>query len=142
MIAKILPARPTTSDANADVVLEIAFLMTAVDGHLADEELPAFREVGSWMRGHTLSDEEVGILLGRFSENMERGEIEERVRAIAKTVPADLREVTFQIAIGLALVDKEAAPEEDALVGILFEGLGLTMARADALADEVRKAFA
>lgn len=90
---------------------------------------------------HVTNDDLV-ILLGRFSENMERGAIEERVRVIAKTVPVALREATFKIAMGLALVDKEAAPEEDALVGILFEGLGLTMERADALADEVRKAFA
>lgn len=51
--------------------------------------------------------------------------------AIAKILPARR----------LALVDQEASPEEDELVGILFEGLGLTMERADALAEEVRKAF-
>ena len=53
----------------------------------------------------------------------------------------DLRELTFKIAMGLALVDSDAAPDEDALMGLLFEHLGLTADRAEAVAAEVRKAF-
>jgi hypothetical protein len=115
--------------------------MTAVDGRLADEELPAYREVAAWIGGKVVSDDELGGLLERFSGNIEKGEIEARVRTIAPAVPAELREVTFKIAIALALVDQDASPEEDALVGILFEGLGLSEPRADALAAEVRAAF-
>jgi hypothetical protein len=143
-IAKILDGQPRPSasaDGGADLVLEIAFLMTAVDGRLADEELPAYREVAAWVRGKVVSDDDFGGLLERFSGNIETGDIESRVRAIAPALPAELREVTFKIAMGLALVDQDASPEEDALVGILFEGLGLSEPRADALAAEVRSAF-
>lgn len=140
-IAKILPARPACSAEEADTVLELAFLMTAVDGKLAEEELPAYREVIAWMRGAPISDDDFGKVLERFSGNIERGEIEARVRVVAPTVPASLREIAFKVCMGLALVDQEASPEEDELVGMLFEGLGLTMERADALAEEVRKAF-
>ena len=141
-IAKILPARPAATIEEADTVLELAYLMTAVDGRLADEELPAYREVAAWMRGEVIADADFGVLLERFSANLEKGQIEERVRAIAPKVPPQLREIAFKVAMGLALVDQEASPEEDELVGILFEGLGLTMERADALAAEVRAAFA
>jgi tellurite resistance protein len=141
-IAKILPARPAATTEEADTVLELAYLMTAVDGRLADEELPAYREVASWIRGEAVSDADFGLLLERFSSNLEKGAIEERVRVVAPKVPPQLKEVAFKVAIGLALVDQEASPEEDALMGILFEGLGLDGERAEVLAEEVRRAFA
>jgi len=140
-IGKILPRRPSMTAAHEDLLLELAFLMTAVDGRLADEELPAYLEVASWVRGKTVTDEDFGLLLEKFSANIERGEIEERVKVIAPTVPAELRELVFKITMGLALVDMDASPAEDALVGLLYEGLGLSEERAEAAAAEVRKAF-
>ena len=64
------------------------------------------------------------------------------MKVIAPTVPAELRELAFNIAMGLALVDLDASPAEDALVGILYEGLSLGADRAEAVAAEVRQAFA
>ena len=141
-IAKILPARPSMTTANEDLVLELAFLMTAVDGRLADEELPAYLEVASWVRGKQVTDADFGLLLEQFSANIERGEIEERVKLIAPTVPSELKEIVFKVTMGLALVDKDASPAEDALVGILYDGLALSSDRAEAAAAEVRQAFA
>lgn len=140
-IGKLLPTRPSLTLAHEDLLLELAFLMTAVDGQLADEELPAYLEVASWVRGKKVTDEDFGLLLEKFSANIERGEIEERVKVIAPTVPAELREIVFKITMGLALVDMDASPAEDALVGILYEGLGLSEERAEAAAAEVRTAF-
>jgi hypothetical protein len=140
-IAKILPTRPAMTTEHEDMLLELAFLMTAVDGQLADEELPAYLEVASWVRGKPVTDGDFGLLLERFSANIERGEIEERVKVVTPTVPPDLRELVFKISMALALVDNDPSPSEDALVGILYEGLGLTMERADKLAEEVRSAF-
>lgn len=140
-IAKILPARPEVTPEQGDTLLEVAFLMTAVDGRLADEELPAYREVAAWMLEGPLTDEDFDGLLERFSANVEQDAIEERVRTVAKRVPAALREATFKVAMALALVDEDPSPEEDQLVGILFESLGLSTERAEALAGEVRHAF-
>ena len=140
-ITKILPARPETTADKADVLLELAFLMTAVDGKLEDEEVHAYRSIVSWMRGAPVSDTEFGLLLERVSGNTEKDEIEARVRVLAPTVAPELRELTFKLAMGLALVDNEAADAEDELMGLLFEQLGLETERADAIAEEVRKAL-
>lgn len=140
-ITKILPARPDTTAEHADVLLELAFLMTAVDGRLADEELTAYREIVSWLGGKPVSDDDFGRLLERVSSNVEKPAIEQRVRELAPTVAPELRELTFKIAMALALVDRDAAPAEDALMGLLFEHLGLSDDRAEAVAAEVRKAF-
>lgn len=141
-ITKILPARPDTTAENADVLLELAFLMTAVDGRLEDEEVTAFRSVVSWIRGAPVSDTDFGLLLERVSGNIDAESIAARVRELAPKVTPELRELTFKIAMGLALVDNDAATAEDELMALLFEHLGLTNERAEAVAAEVRKAFA
>jgi hypothetical protein len=140
-ITKILPAGPVTSTAHADVLLELGYLITAADGKLAKAEIDAYREIASRVRGTPASEEDVGALLDRFGGSVTKSEIESRVRAIAPTLPPDLREVAFKLVIGLALADDEAHDDENALVGVLFEALGLAEARADALAEEVREAF-
>jgi hypothetical protein len=43
--------------------------------------------------------------------------------------------------MGLALVDEDGSDKEDDLVGTFVEALGLEMARAQALAAEVRQVF-
>ncbi len=141
--AQILPSAPLASPAHADAVLELAFLVTAVDGRLAQEELAAFRELAQAVRGKPVSEAEVAALFELFMGSVKGGKdtIAARVRALAPTLPEDLRELAFRVAIGLALVDKDAAAEEDALVGVLFESLGLDEARAEALAHEVRLSF-
>jgi hypothetical protein len=141
-ITKILPARPDTTTEQGDVLLELAFLMTAVDGRLADEELTAFGEVVSWLRGAKISDEDFGPLLERFSKNTDKDAIAKRVRELAPQVAPELRELTFRIAMGLALVDDDAAADEDEMMGHLFEHLGLAEDRAEKVAAEVRAAFA
>lgn len=140
-ITKILAARPDTTTANADMLLELAFLMTAVDGRLDDAEVDAYRKVVSWARGAPVSDVDFGLVLERFSVNTAKDQIEQRVRVLAPKVAPELRELTFKVAMGLALVDNDAASAEDELMGLLFEHLGLSDDRAEAVAAEVRKAF-
>ena len=138
---KILPARPDTTAERADVLLELAFMMTAIDGRLEAAELTAYRQLVEWLGGKPVTDEEFGKHLERVSTNIDKAEIEKRLRVLAPTVAPELRELTFRIAMGLALVDEDAAPEEDALMGLLFEHLGLSEDRAEAIAAEVRTAF-
>jgi hypothetical protein len=138
MIAKLLPAGPVPS-AHADTLLEIAALMTAVDGHLADAELAAFAEIATRVRGRATSPADSASFLKGLSTDP--AAIASRVRSIAPSLPADLRETAFKLAIGLALVDDDASPLEDELVGVLYESLELDPARAESLAAEVRSAF-
>lgn len=123
-IAKLVSS-PIAATAHADAVLELAFLVSAVDGHLADEELAAFRELVGCVRGHEPKQEEVDELLGRFLVAVQRTPSEDRVRELAPTLPEDLREIAFKVAVALTLVDREENEHEDQLLGILAATLGL-----------------
>ncbi len=109
------------SEAHADAVLELAFLMSAVDGHLAEEELGAFRELTRLIRG----PEDPNDLLERFVVASHTVGVEHRVRQVADMVPENLREMAFKVAVGLSLIDHEESEHEDELVGILGAALGL-----------------
>jgi hypothetical protein len=140
-ITKLLPAVPIPTIADADAFLELAFLMTAADGELRGDELRAFRDVVERVRGEKPTDASFDALVKRFSGTVGKAAIEARVRAIGPKIPSDLREAAFRVTVGLALVDKDGAAEEDALVSVLVAALSLPLARAEALAAEVREAF-
>jgi uncharacterized tellurite resistance protein B-like protein len=140
-ISKLLPAGPVSDAAHADALLEIAFLMTQADGKLEEAELVAFREIAARVYGRATNEIDPTEIVQRFTVSVDGNEIKERVREIAPKLPAGLRESAFKLAIGLALVDDDASPMEDELVGVLFEALGLDGARAEAIASECRAAF-
>ena len=139
-IVDLLPAAPIPHE-HADTLLELAYLMTAADGRFADEERRAYEQLFARVRGVPPNGADVDALAQRFMRNVEARTAEERIRAIAPTLPADLREAAFKIAIGLALADRDASPREDALMNVFFEALGLDAARAEALAAEARGSF-
>ena len=137
-IADLLPG-PIASSEGADMVLELAFLMSAVDGHLADEELAAFRVLVGTARGREVTKTEVDDLLEQFVVATQVG-VEDRVRAIARMLPVELREVAFKVTVGLSLVDHDASEHEYAIVGILAPALELKE-RAIVLAREAHEAI-
>lgn len=139
-IAKLVSS-PIAAIAHADAILEIAFLVSAIDGHLADEELAAFAELVGCVRGREAKQAEIDELLGRFLLAVQRTPSDDRVRELAPTLPEDLRDVAFKVAVGLSLVDREENEDEDELVGILAATLGLAE-RSIPLAAEARAAFA
>lgn len=132
-IADLLPAAPIANAEHADTLLELAYLMTAADGRFTDEERRAFGELAT-----RIGSAGVDALVARFAQTAAAGSIADRVRAIGPTLPMDLREVAFKIGIRVALVDHDAAKEEDALMNVFFEALGLDPERAEALAAEAR----
>jgi tellurite resistance protein len=140
-IAALLPIAPVSAKDQADTVLELAFLVTAADGRLAEEEAAAFRDLIGRVRGAPASDDEVATLYARFTEQLGGLTCADRVKALAPRLAADLRETAFRIALALALIDRDASPHEDALVDVLFHSLGLELARAEELAREVRVAL-
>jgi len=113
-------ALPLPED-HAVAMLELGFLMSAVDGHLADEELAAFRVLAGVLR----PNDDPNDLLERFVVAAHTIGVEHRVRHVAETIPPDLRPPTFKIAVGLSLVDAEENENEDELVGLLGAALGL-----------------
>ncbi len=140
-IAAFLPLGPIAAQEHADVLLELAFLVTAADGKLAAEEVAAFRELTSRIRGKAASEDELGALYTRFTKALEGTTCVDRVKAIAPSLPAEHREPAFRAALALALIDRDASPHEDALIDALFHALQLDAERAEALAKDVRIAL-
>jgi tellurite resistance protein len=132
-IVELLPPGPIPNAAHAEAFLELAYLMTAADGKFTDDERRAFGQIITRVRG---APGDVDGVVQQFARNA--GDAKERIRAIGPTLPIELRESAFKIAIALALVDDDASPHEDALMHVFFEALGLDPARAEALAAEAR----
>ncbi len=138
-IAKLVSS-PIVDRAQGDAVLELAFLVSAGDGHLADEELAAFRELMSAVRGQEAKQEDVDELLGGFLMNAQTIRGEDRIRELGPTVPGELRETAFKVAVGLTMVDHEANERENELVGTLAATLGLAE-RSIPLTADAREVF-
>lgn len=138
MIEVFLPNGPIAAQEHADTLLELAFLVTAADGRLAAEEAAAFRALMGRVRGKAVTDDEVGGLYARFTAALAGASCVDRVKVVAPKLPGELREPAFKVALGLALIDRDASPHEDALIDALFHTLELDAARAEALAAEVR----
>ena len=136
-LANLVPASLKPSTEQADVLLELAYLTTAVDGRLDDEELAAFKELVGRLRGMVASSSEVDALLDRFGGNVEHAEITERLQKIAPTLPADLRPLAFKLSVGLGVADLDASTDESDLQVALAEALGLDDGRVDELTAEV-----
>lgn len=140
-IRAFLPIEPIASSEHADMLLELAFLVTAADGRLDPEEVNAFRELMGRVRGGDPTDADVGKVYERFTKDLASALPTERMRAIGKKLPANLREPAFRTAMALALIDRDASPKEDALIDVLFQSLDLDADRAESLAKEVRVAL-
>lgn len=124
-IEELIPSTLAPSPEQTDILLELAYLVTAVDGRLADEEIVAFETIASRLRRRAVSPPELDTLIERFAHNVERAEIEARVRALVPTLDKSLHAVAYRLALGVAFVDHEASVEEDALHKVLGDALGL-----------------
>lgn len=132
-IVELLPAGPIANADHAEAFLELAYLMTAADRKFTDEERRAYGQILQRVRG---TPGDIDAAVQKYTRD--GGDAKERIRALGPTLPTELRESVFKIAIALALVDDDASPHEDALMHVYFEALGLDPARAEALATEAR----
>jgi hypothetical protein len=136
-LANLVPSHVKPSKEETDVLLELAYLTTAVDGRLADEELTEFKGLVARLRGTATRDADIDALLDRFAGNVDHAEITERVQKIAPALPDDLRPLAFKLAVGLGVADLDASEDETDLQIVLAEALGLDDARIDELTAEV-----
>ena len=132
---------PIASREHADLLLEVAFLVTSADGKLDPSEAAAFRELMGRVRGAEPSAADAGQLYDAFTKALGNTPPVERVTTLAPQLPTELGETAFRVGMALALVDRDASPHEDALIDALFHALGLEGARAEAIAKEVREAM-
>jgi hypothetical protein len=132
-VIELLPQKIDISSDETDALLEIAFLVTAVDGRLTDDELHAFGELTKRLHGAA----DVDTYLARFAENLDWEAISKRVRAVAPTLRADLHELTYKIALGFAFIDRDPHHEEDKLHALLGDALRIPANRRESLSREV-----
>mgnify|MGYP001254988898 CR=1 FL=1 len=141
-LADLVPSGLIPTTEHADVLLELAYLVTAADGRLDDSELAAYAEIAARLRGKpSVTSAEIDALLDRFGGNVEFAEISERVQKIAPTLPAELRGLAFKLAIGLSVADLDASEDEGDLQVVLAEALELSETRVDELTAEVYAAL-
>lgn len=137
-IVELLPTDFAPSDKDAEILLELAYLVTAADGKLLDSELSAFSAIAARLRGKDkLETTEVDALVDQFAHHVEAHEIETRVRELAPTLPENLHELAFKLALGMAFVDHDPSAEEDRLHGVLGDALGIAPGRRSAISREV-----
>lgn len=139
-MANLVPASAKPTPEEADVLLELAYLTTAADGKLHAEEIGAFTEVASRLRGKELSDIEIVTLMNKFG-TVRQDEIAERVQKIAPTLPKELRGIAFMLSVGLGVADLDATEEESELQAVLAEALGFDDATVGDLTDQVYAAL-
>jgi len=137
-IDELLPAGFSPTTAQVETLLELAYLVTAVDGRLTDEELEAFATIAASLQSKEPdAASDVDALLERFGHNVDWSEIEPRVKTLASELPNDLHALAYRLALGLAFVDHEAAAEEDRLHKVLGDALGLKTEIRAALSRQV-----
>jgi hypothetical protein len=162
-VGNVVPTQLDLSPKERDAVLEIAYLAIAADRVLNEEEVAAFKQVASKLRGGdgSMSEAELGTLLDRFTNRLEktraelepaedmddedderkrllRAEADERLLALTTDLPRPgTRELAYKIAYALALCDLETTDDEFEFDLQLVDALGLTTDRASQLADEV-----
>lgn len=137
-IVELLPKDFAPSAKDVETLLELAYLVTAADGKLLDDEVAAFGAIAARMNGNSKLDaNEVDAIVDRFAHNVEPHEIETRVRLLAPTLPEELHEVAYKLALGMAFVDHDPSSEEDRIHGVLADALGIAPGRRAALSREV-----
>jgi hypothetical protein len=137
-LANLVPDGVVPPPEHTDVLLELAYLTTAVDGRLEDSEIAAFKDVVARLRGTpSVSNADLDVLFDKYGGNVEFAEISERVQAIAPKLPKELKALAFKLSVGLSVVDLDASDDESDLQVLLAESLGLDATTVDTLTAEV-----
>jgi len=137
-IVELLPNDFAPTAEESTILLELAYLVTAADGKLLDEELAAFSAIAARMQGKSKLDAaEVDALVDQFAHHVTSNEIETRVRLLAPTLPENLHDLAYKLALGMAFVDYDPSNEEDRLHTVLADALGIAPGRRAAISREV-----
>lgn len=132
-----MPSGTNVPPDQAKVLLELAYLTTAVDGRLDDEELASYQELASKLRGSTTTSADLDSLLDEFGGVTEPEEIGERIRTIAPSLAPEHRDLSFKLAVGLSVADLDASENESDLLVLLAETFGFDEAKVEELTAEV-----
>jgi hypothetical protein len=128
------------SRADADAILEIAYLTIASDRTLAEEELDAYGVIADEVRklaGHT-DGIDVSLLVEQFDGERTRDEAVARLRELGDTLASiRARQLAYKISIALATSDLAASDEEFEFEIDLMDALRLSGDTAEDLTAQV-----
>lgn len=147
-VERVLPAVGNFSVKEADAILEVAYLTTAADGKLTEDEYESFRSVAAKLRamaaGATaqVSDAALNKLFDRYAQRLDQEARTERLKALcAELQRQEAKELAYKVSYAMSLCDLEKSEEEEELDEELIVHLGLGDDKADALAGEVYAAL-
>ena len=158
-VLRVLPAHGTTplrlTREEASALLESAYLATAANGDLSDEEADSVRalvpKIHAMTGGSELdasrggvgapSDVELRKLLDGFDANLRHTEVADRLRVLAAAMPRpELRELAYKLAFALSLCDLATDSDEEDFLDALADAFALD-ARVDGLTAEAYAAL-
>ncbi len=147
-VERVIPTEGHFSDAETDAILEVAYLTSAADGRLSDEENESFRAIAARLRGLAagapvdVTDPALDELFERYAVRQDHTDVATRLTALRAALqrPA-ARDLAYKVAYAMSLCDLETGDEADELDDLLIEALGLSDEDADALAGEVYEAL-
>jgi tellurite resistance protein len=133
--------RGDLSGLEREGVLEIALLMATANGSTSPEELASLADLLGHLEGKQPLPGVLSKKLGSIEQRGLGSTVDERVRAIAKTIPRPLaRELAYKAAYAIRVADLESNPEEEDMADLLIEALDLDGVAAD-LENEVNEAL-
>lgn len=147
-VERVLPAVGSFSVKEADAILEVAYLTTAADGKLTEDEYESFRSVAAKLRamaaGTTaqVSDAALNKLFDRYAQRIDQAARTDRIKALSADLQRqEAKELAYKVSYAMSLCDLEKSEEEEELDEELIALLGLGDDKADALAGEVYAAL-
>jgi tellurite resistance protein len=133
--------RGELSGLERESVLEIALLMATANGSTSPEELASLADLVGHLEGTKPLPGALSTRLRSIELRGLGGTVEERVRAIAKTLRRALaRELAYKAAYAIRVSDLESNPDEEDLADLLVEALELDEVVPD-LENEVNEAL-
>lgn len=147
-VERVLPAQADFTVLEVDAILEAAYLATAADGHLSEDEYEAFRAVAEKLRGiaagsrRPLADADLAKLFERYTVRSDHAARDERIAALRDVLKrTHVRELAYKIAFAMGLCDLDANDDEAMYDDELVAAFGIADERADVLAAEVYAAL-
>lgn len=122
-------------------IVEVMFLMAAVDGHISDVELMQMAASVQALRDiHSIEGLDLKVTLDQLNQALADDGWTERVhRAASRLRTPDARTFAFRLAAAVAFVDDHVRHAEAAALANLQRELGLEKREADALLEDVHE---
>jgi tellurite resistance protein len=132
-------AKPGAGDdvGAREALVEIAFLVAAVDGEVSPLEVAQFGEAIEAAFGE--GDVDVKAMLAKMSSRLEAEGWDKRMKAVARSLAGARAEGAYRIAVGVAFIDDDVAHAEAAALEAFAHALGISDDRAHAIMGEVRE---